>query len=169
MNKTNSSRLKLKSWMEAATLYMTGEPVEIRLQKPHVIGRAGDVCREKDGKLVKVVFNLSPDLSDESFYQAWLHETIHVYLGHHLKLDPVGKDDLPPFIRENIESGIPFVELSASERQAYESAPEELETYQIAEGLDAYARQQAEFTYGNDDIWSRIRVLARPLAKRSKG
>ena len=162
-DKLNREMLKYK--LEAVTFIMTGEQVEIRFKKPKVIGRSADVGREKHGDEIKIVFNINPDLSDESIYQGWLHESCHVHLGHHLSLPVMDEEALDEDIRQLVQAGIPFIEQSKDDIEAYTNNPDEIETYRLAAGLDDYARRNAEFKFQDDGILNRLNILARPLRK----
>jgi len=63
--------------LAATSTKLAGQPVTVRLQQPATKGMTGECHRSEGGRLI---IDIKPDLSDETFLYVWAHETAHAKL-----------------------------------------------------------------------------------------
>ncbi len=154
---------KLKAMMEAATESLTGQKVVIRLRAPVVENFTAQVYKESDGS---IAIDIKPNLDLETFYEAWLHETAHIHLGHCDSLEPRNYADFPCELLHLFTDGIPFLELNETEREAYKEDSRETDARMVANGLDTFAQNHAWYKYYVSDVETRIRVLTNYVLRK---
>lgn len=149
---------RLKSMMEAVTLSMTWHPVKINLRAPIYKYFFGQAYRAADGRFA---IDIRPDLDLGKFYETWLHEVGHVYLGHcDENLPRILEPEIEEAYLENCALGTPFFdERTAEEEKEYRENPEEQDANSFYSEIDHIAQQKAMDLYGNIGIESRILVL----------
>ena len=160
-NNSNFDQEKILSMMEAATLSLTWEPVAIFLRAPIFKKAEGEAYRGASGRLE---INIIPNLDLEKFYETWLHECGHVFLGHCSEMAP---RIMSPELEKNYLEGGALFELSIDQWKFHdESDPDELDARGFASEIDHYAQGEAMRLYGNKEVESRLRVLMNTILKR---
>lgn len=149
----------LKALMEVATLNMTGVATRIKLIQPETESFAGEVFKTNED----VIIEIRPGLDVEKFYEVWLHETVHIYLGHELPVKEYSQE----IIEFRLAHGA-ILKMTEEERREYGKTPREIEAISTAEALDNYARQKAMTLFFSSDIEARLRIFIKTVLPRGE-